>query len=237
MKLIVIKTYLKEGQSSRELYTEFVEFAKSGRVETNKCRAVVFINQGETEVYVETCRLLPGERLAIGMEIDNTHIEQTFRVWEPLKAPTMRTLLLNKNIGGGEVIGAGQYAFGQEVTIEVITHGGYNFIGWYVDGNLWATETLYTFNMPDEDMVIEAHFEEQAQYTLSVGVVGSGNVVPSEGEFPEGYNVSLQANPDKGYRFDYWADGMGSPVSNKNPYTFDMPAENVILQAYFSQIL
>ena len=75
----------------------------------------------------------------------------------------LRTFPLNlvSNIpGAGELTGAGDYAEGEEVTINAVTNEGYEFINWTVDGEEIASTAEHTLTMPGEELTITANFEE-----------------------------------------------------------------------------
>ena len=59
------------------------------------------------------------------------------------------TVTLQQNdTSAGNVLGAGEHDYGEMVTISVITHIGYSFLGWYnPNEELITTDTHYTFTM------------------------------------------------------------------------------------------
>lgn len=69
------------------------------------------------------------------------------------------SLKLTLNIANAAgLTGAGDYAEGDEVTIEAIPNSGFDFINWTLNGEEFATELKHTFNMPAEDLEIVANF-------------------------------------------------------------------------------
>ncbi|TVQ93527.1 MAG: hypothetical protein EA393_02060, partial [Bacteroidetes bacterium] len=71
------------------------------------------------------------------------------------------SLVLVSNIpGAGELTGAGDYAEGDEVTIEAIANEGYDFVNWTLDGEEFAETGEFTFDMPAGDLTLTANFEE-----------------------------------------------------------------------------
>ena len=65
--------------------------------------------------------------------------------------------------GNGTVSGGGQYAAQTEVTITATPDAGYNFIGWYKDGN-WVTSNLtHTFTVWKDETFV-AKFNKEVSY-------------------------------------------------------------------------
>ena len=73
----------------------------------------------------------------------------------------MAELSIEKSIDdAGEVLGAGVYDYGSDVTIKAIANTGYSFDGWYNDDCCLTTSTSYTFNMPNHDINYVAKFSD-----------------------------------------------------------------------------
>lgn len=90
---------------------------------------------------------------------------------------------LNVNQEHGEVSGAGAYAEGDLVTITAVANSGYEFLGWFEEGQAIAVSTVlaYTFKMPAKDVTYEAKFDDvyvdavldSAKTALKISGVGS----------------------------------------------------------------
>lgn len=62
--------------------------------------------------------------------------------------------------GRGSVTGAGKYESGDNVTLTATPRNGYDFEGWYQNGELQSSEYSYSFTVGDNDMTITAKFIE-----------------------------------------------------------------------------
>ncbi len=61
---------------------------------------------------------------------------------------------------------------------------------------------------------------------------GTGNV-SGAGEFAEGQQVTLTAQPEQGYVFARWEDNEGNTLSTESPYSFIMPGDDIGITAVF----
>ena len=90
---------------------------------------------------------------------------------------------------------------------------GYNFIGWYYNGQLWNHDTPVT-----SDMVLEAMYEEIPKHTVMFMVDGE---VYQTLEVIDGQSVSFDNAPTKeGYSFVNWLDNSNNEYYLNNEYTF-----------------
>ena len=76
---------------------------------------------------------------------------------------------------GGEVEGAGDYAFEEEVSIEAIPAEGYTFVNWTENGTEVSTEKEYTFTV-EEDRELVANFEEIEELPNEVEVTNAAEL-------------------------------------------------------------
>ena len=77
---------------------------------------------------------------------------------------TMYTLSLNvEPITGGTVLGAGDFAEAENVTINAIPQTGFVFANWTDDlDNVVSTEAEYNFSMPNENLTLTANFNDNS---------------------------------------------------------------------------
>ena len=75
--------------------------------------------------------------------------------------PELFNLILDTNPeNSGEVIGEGEYAFEEDVTIEAIANEDYDFSYWALEeGEIISYDSKHTFSMPESDLKIIAHFD------------------------------------------------------------------------------
>ena len=149
--------------------------------------------------------------------------------------------VLNQN-GDGETISAGTYQPGETVTLQAAetteddTNGTSIFTGWVdVDGTLgdmdFSTNEL-TFTMPENDVEVQALYEQQ-KYILTV-IGGSGS-----GSYKAGETVNIQAKRPKGNKFTGWtSDGLTLTAEEETDENLEiiMPPEKVTLTAGVEKI-
>ena len=104
------------------------------------------------------------------------------------------------------------YYVGTEVEISAYAHEGYEFSHWSTgETSPYITISVYG------DVEITAYFtpvEEPVCYTLSVSVIGEGDVeyYPYNDCYEEGEEVTLYAYAHEGYVFSHWSDGNTSAI-------------------------
>jgi len=112
--------------------------------------------------------------------------------------------------------GEGWYDEGTAVSLTapdivmVSTGVRYKFSHWDVDGISWTGNPINV--VMNKNHTATAHYI--LQYYLSVRTSPTGiAVIPGEGWYDAGVNVSLSAPPVRGYDFDYWdVDGVSKPA-------------------------
>ena len=74
------------------------------------------------------------------------------------------TVTVEKNYDGAATIyGAGQRAYGADVSLVADTNIGYTFVGWYDGDTLLTSETTYTFKVSASDRTFAAKWEINAE--------------------------------------------------------------------------
>jgi len=119
---------------------------------------------------------------------------------------------------------SGSFLSGTSVALEAVPDSGWKFDGWSGDAT-WSGATLVvTMDAPKN---ITATFEERDSFILSLSKTGAGAVtvngmavsLPWSGELPRGNDVTLQAVPDEGWRFNRWS---GDLAGSQNPTVITM---------------
>jgi len=85
---------------------------------------------------------------------------------------------------------------------------------------------------PATDLIVEATVTVLDEPTYTVSVNSDNGTVEGYGDYSEGEEIELIATPAEGYEFIEWTGYVESTV---NPLTFDMPAEDVELNAVFRE--
>ena len=134
--------------------------------------------------------------------------------------------------GAASITGGGTYTMGQTVTVEAIAEAGYRFTGWTGEnGNKGSDIPTYSFSMPPADIHLTANFELIGFEVIVDIPEGSSANVSGAGTYTAGEMISLSIDPSKGFRFKGWLDADGRLLSEKEEYSFTMPAADVRLMA------
>ena len=137
---------------------------------------------------------------------------------------------------GGTVTGAGEIENGTSHVVTATANEGYAFVNWTVEGEEVSNEATYTF-IVNEDVDLVAHFELVPPTMFNVTVTANpteGGTVTGEGEYEEGTEATVTAEPAEGYLFVNWTVD-GEAVSDAAEYTFEV-TEDVALVANFELI-
>ena len=122
------------------------------------------------------------------------------------------------------------------ITLTATPLTGYGFVGWYIGTERVSTESEYTFDMPAQNVELQAKFD-LAQYALtySVNDTAMGEIscsIESGTNVAYGTSITLTANEFVGYDFVGWYTGT-EEKSTESEYTFDMGENAVDLTAKF----
>lgn len=113
---------------------------------------------GQTIEYTENPVSVTIPEMAAGMTIDVTANFEAIPTYEVTLTATCN--IDGDNHSSHQLIGAGRYAEGENVTILIEeTDDNTRFTGWYVNGELVSTNSLYSFVMEAADITFEARFE------------------------------------------------------------------------------
>ncbi|MFA7074741.1 MAG: InlB B-repeat-containing protein, partial [Endomicrobiaceae bacterium] len=139
-------------------------------------------------------------------------------------------------VNSGTVTGAGTYSYGASVTVTATANSNYIFENWTKDNQIVSSNSNYTFNMPAENINLIANFEELAPTLYTVTAVVNpedSGTITGAGQYEAGQSVTLTVTPSENYNLLNWTKD-DQIVSSNPSYTFDMPANNVSLQANLS---
>lgn len=125
------------------------------------------------------------------------------------------------------------FAYGTVITLSARPNPGSYFAGWtgVAAGSAMLPTTTLTLR---EDRRLTAAFAigEPAQYQLQVNIAGSGQVVPTSGNYPANADLRLTARPRFGSVFNGWSGDVSGQV---NPIDLRMDG-NKVITASFSAI-
>ncbi len=107
-----------------------------------------------------------------------------------------------------DVAEIGAYPAGAEVSIEAVAKTGYGFVTWTAlvgdFGDATAVET--TFTMPDQDVIVTAHFGVTHDLAMEAAPPAYGEAIDvgDKGAYAEGATVRIEAEPAASYGFVNW---------------------------------
>lgn len=158
-----------------------------------------------------------------------------------LKAKFTRTYMFTLTADpaeGGivETLSGSKFIEGESISVKATAKTGYRFEGWYEGETLKSTSLTYSFQMPDKDLIIQARFIRVYDFVLRAEMQDGGTIeAPDETQFAEGETISVKAAANADYLFVGWYEGDTLKSSNST-YSFQMPSNNVILQAKFVKV-
>lgn len=139
--------------------------------------------------------------------------------------------------GAGILQGAGRYKKGESVEVSVEANPGYDFAGWYLDGERIATETEILYEM-DTLAYLTARFNEQLHsVNLSAEPADKVSHLEGAGSYRHGYNTRLYAQTEEGYEVFCWVDAQGDTLSCDNPFLYAVKADAEVRAAVVPALL
>lgn len=140
-------------------------------------------------------------------------------------------ITLNYDNGIEGVIGAGNYLYGQNITISAQLYDGYEFAGWKQDQRVFAQNQTCIFTMPAQNLSLEAATNLKT-YSINLVQTEHGAIVgQSVAQYNE--NITIQFVPESGYHIDC-IEVNGVKFSNNETYTILGIKENYTITAFFA---
>lgn len=156
-------------------------------------------------------------------------VTKTTNVICKLVPPKRDLTLLGSPSGIFQLSGAGAYSVNDPVTVKAnLLSQDYEFAGWYRDSvipsNLVSTNATYSFNMPDQDLVLYASANEKIienYFEIRVSSGDGGTTSPAGvNSYKEGTTIRITAQPASGYSFLEWRAGGPSGIKLDYPASF-----------------
>lgn len=156
-------------------------------------------------------------------------VTKTTNVICKLVPPKRDLTLLGSPSGIFQLSGAGAYSVNDPVTVKAnLLSQDYEFAGWYRDSvipsNLVSTNAAYSFNMPDQDLVLYASANEKVvenYFEIRVSSGAGGTTSPAGvNSYKEGTTIRITAQPASGYSFLEWRAGGPSGIKLDYPASF-----------------
>ena len=136
---------------------------------------------------------------------------------------------------------------GGKATFTATANPGFDFNGWYVNGELISTVNPYQFTNIQSDINIVAKFNSLAASVLTcsvkpgcegmgaVTVTPEGTVSGDSHTLTTGTTVILKATPATGHEFVRWENGSGANLSTNTTYSFTVN-EDATVYAVFKKL-
>lgn len=156
-------------------------------------------------------------------------VTKTTNVICKLVPPKRDLTLLGSPSNIFQLSGAGAYSVNDPVTVKAnLLSQDYEFAGWYRDSvipsNLVSTNATYSFNMPDQDLVLYASANEKIienHFEIRVSSGAGGTTSPAGvNSYKEGTTIRITAQPASGYSFLEWRAGGPSGIKLDYPASF-----------------
>ncbi|MDO4713739.1 MAG: InlB B-repeat-containing protein, partial [bacterium] len=148
------------------------------------------------------------------------------------------TTSVKDNLGGSASPQAQEIEQGQAATVTATAQQGFNFVGWFENGNLVHNQATYTFNV-SANRTLEARFAAQPKpkFTITTSVKDNlgGSASPQTQEIEQGQPATVTAVAQQGFDFLGWFEN-GNLVHNQTTYTFNVTA-NRTLEARFNEVI
>ncbi|NPD46059.1 MULTISPECIES: T9SS type A sorting domain-containing protein [unclassified Lentimicrobium] len=141
------------------------------------------------------------------------------------------TVTAEANItGGGNIIGAGEYNYGDIVSMTASGINDYEFVNWSENGLVVSSNAIYEFEITKNRNLV-ANFSED-YYTITADAIPDGSaIIEGDGNFTPEQSCHMYAIPNPGYYFISWQEN-GTSISS-NPHLVFPVEQNRNLEAHF----
>jgi len=238
------------GETQRRAWTSLFEFQGQSwyvftvpRIAGDPGRVVTFKVGGE----------LANETHTFGADIDAGRLYKINLTLEGEPVIVEYDLTIGSTAGGSVTTpaeGTSPREAGKVVNLVAVADEGYEFKEWTTaDGEFNANfdnrmAATTTFAMPESDVTITAHFEEEEEepvywtLTMAASPPLGGTITPAPTQYlrEEGQLVNITASPASGYQFAGWQASTAVNFGNAAATTtsFNMPSSDVVITAQFS---
>lgn len=135
------------------------------------------------------------------------------------KANSYTLTLFTVPADGGSAVGAGDYLYGDSVTVTAVPNEGYDFVGWFFGDDTLSVDTVYTFIMPSNNLGLTAVFQIKTFLITAAVNDSTYGSATGGGVYNYGDSATLIATPFENYNFIAWTEN-GQAVSYDSVYTF-----------------
>ncbi|RDW15459.1 InlB B-repeat-containing protein [Oceanobacillus chungangensis] len=204
------------------------------QMDEDKNITAVFTKNHETDESEDPADDSPEEKNPTTPEKPDPNPNLTPEEPDTEKRPDPIYYSLGVNMSGSGTISKSQqgnsFAKGTVVQLTATPSDGWKFAGWEGDASGTSSTISVTMN---SNKNVRAVFEQipETKYTLSSSVKGEGTIVPANGTYSEGANVTIEAKPATGWEFSHWTgDLTGSYVIENLTMNRDMHVTAVFVK-------
>lgn len=134
----------------------------------------------------------------------------------------------------------GHWAEETVVSVTAKPNNGFVFEKWTNGKNeTLSTENPYMFTLTESNSIIYANFKAKVYHNFTIippnEIIGSVSSEPEPGRWAEQTVVSVAAEPNEGFVFEKWTNGLNETLSVQNPYTFNLTETNAVIYANFKK--
>jgi hypothetical protein len=220
---ILVASEFKDGKVTVQYLVDIIREPDTGGISTGEG----YYFEGDNVTVVAT----PNDGFYFVNWVENGVVISTDSLYSFLKQPVNDTLIanfepkiftvsLNANPPeGGDVLGAGNYVYGEDVTVTAVPSEGYEFICWLNGSDTVSSDPVYTFVMPAGDISLTAKFQILTFSITAVPNNSAFGTVTGGGIYNYGDTATVIAEPFEDYKFVVWTE-FGQPVSYDSHYSF-----------------
>lgn len=125
-------------------------------------------------------------------------------------SPSYRVIIRKNSERAGTVSGAGYHEYGRDIVLSSTTNDGFTFDGWYVNDVKKSYASTYKFNMPKNDITVEARWNT-VTYNITYNLDGGTNSSSNPTTYTADSDYELYAPSKTGYVFEGWTL-YGNPI-------------------------
>lgn len=120
--------------------------------------------------------------------------------------------------GSGNITGTGTFYDGDPVSLTATANTGWSFVNWTENGSVVSTNASLSFTA-EENRNLVANFEMIMHNVSVTANIGAAGTVTGGGEYQEGTQATVSAQPNTNFEFVRWTEN-GTSVSTNANYTF-----------------
>ena len=155
------------------------------------------------------------------VKLKNLTVDRTLKAEFKRSRYTVNLVVNPSN--AGDVTGGGSFSLGDSTTVKATPRSGYDFTGWYVNGQAVSRDREYRIGKIEQDYTLTANFQQQGitTYEISSGVATTGGSVSPSGmiNVAKGSNITYTITPKSGFAILAVAVD-GTQIGPVSSYTF-----------------